>query len=167
MRQGSCSSGRTPTALPGGAVCGSSPRRAPARRMGTVATELFAIAGLTAAAFAALVLSQRPSSTAVTYWLTALISAGALINGFVALLVGVPPSDLVLPLGLPWLGAHFHLDQLAAFFLVVVNLGGTLASLFALGYGKHESSPHRVLPFFACFLAGMNLVVVAADAFRS
>jgi len=26
--------------------------------------------------------------------------------------------------GLPWVGAHFHVDALAAFFLAVVNLGG-------------------------------------------
>ena len=32
-------------------------------------------------------------------------------------------SALVLPLGLPWIGAHFRVDALSAFFLVVVNLG--------------------------------------------
>ena len=42
----------------------------------------------------------------------------------------------------------FRLDALAAFFLVVVNLGGALASLYALGYGRHEQSPPRVLPFY-------------------
>ena len=41
---------------------------------------------------------------------------------------------MTLPLGLPWLGAHFRLDRLGAFFLLVVNLGGALASLYALGY---------------------------------
>ena len=71
----------------------------------------------------------------------------------------------MLPLGLPWIGAHFRLDALAAFFLVVVNLGGATASLYALGYGRHEEAPHRVLPFYPLFLAGMNLVVLADDAF--
>lgn len=74
-------------------------------------------------------------------------------------------SVLTLPLGLPWLGAHFRLDALAAFFLVVVNLGGATASLYGLGYGRSEPAPHRVLPFFPAFLAGMNLVVLADDAF--
>ncbi|HEX7221476.1 MAG TPA: hydrogenase 4 subunit B, partial [Burkholderiales bacterium] len=46
-----------------------------------------------------------------------------------------------------------------------INLGGAAASLFALGYGRHEESPGRVLPFFPAFLAGMNLVLLAADAF--
>ena len=82
------------------------------------------------------------------------------------LLGGVPDaSDLTLPIGLPWLGAHFRLDALASFFLVVVNLGGASASLYGLGYGHHDPAPHRVLPFFPAFLAGMNLVVLADDAF--
>lgn len=74
-------------------------------------------------------------------------------------------STATLPLGLPWLGAHFRIDALAAFFLVVVNLGGAAASLFALGYGRHEHSPQRVLPFYPVYLAAMNLVVMADDAF--
>jgi formate hydrogenlyase subunit 3/multisubunit Na+/H+ antiporter MnhD subunit len=73
--------------------------------------------------------------------------------------------DVTLPLGLPWLGAHFRIDPLAAFFLVVVNLGGAAASLFGLGYGRHEQSPQRVLPFYPAYLAAMNLVVLANDAF--
>ena len=73
--------------------------------------------------------------------------------------------SLHLPLGLPWIGAHFRIDALAAFFLAVVNLGAAAASLFALGYGRHEHSPGRVLPFYPAFLAAMNLVVLADDAF--
>ena len=76
-------------------------------------------------------------------------------------------STATLPLGLPWLGAHFRIDALAAFFLVVVNLGGAAASLFALGYGRHEESPQRVLPFYPAYLAAMNLVVMADDAFSA
>src|SRR5207237_665330 len=74
-------------------------------------------------------------------------------------------ATLALPIGLPWLGAHFRLDALSAFFLVVVNLGGAAASLYGLGYGRHEEAPARVLPFFPAFLAAMNLVLVADDAF--
>src|SRR3546814_2512921 len=70
-----------------------------------------------------------------------------------------------LPLGLPWIGANFRIDALAAFFIVVINLGAAAASLYGLGYGRHESAPERVLPFFPVFLAGMNMVLLAADAF--
>src|SRR6185503_8879779 len=37
--------------------------------------------------------------------------------------------------------------------------------LYAIGYGRHESSPLRVLPYFPAYHAGMNLVVLADDAF--
>ncbi len=78
---------------------------------------------------------------------------------------GAKAETLVLPLGLPWIGARFRLDALAAFFLVVVNLGAAAASLYGLGHGRHEPAPHRVLPFYPAFLAAMNLVVLADDAF--
>lgn len=81
------------------------------------------------------------------------------------LLASAPPESLGLPLGIPWLGAHFRLDALSAFFLVVVDLGAIGGSLFALGYGKHETAPERVLPFYPAFLAAMTCVVLADDAF--
>jgi hydrogenase-4 component B len=74
-------------------------------------------------------------------------------------------SGTALPLGLPWLGAHFRLDALSAFFLFVVNLGSAAVSLFALGYGRHEEFPRRVLPFYPVYLGAMNLVLLAGDAF--
>ena len=80
-------------------------------------------------------------------------------------LAGPPSAGITLPLGLPWLGAHFRIDALSAFFLVVVDLGGAGASLYALGYGRHEEAPQRVLPFYPAYLAAMNLVVLADDAF--
>src|SRR6266849_5080187 len=96
-----------------------------------------------------------------------LIASLALFSIALLALLGISdrPSAATLPLGIPWLGAHFRLDALSAFFLAVVNLGAAAASLFALGYGHHDPAPHRVLPFFPAFLAGMNLVVLADDAF--
>jgi hydrogenase-4 component B len=81
------------------------------------------------------------------------------------LLGAAEPATLTLPLGLPWLGAHFRLDALSAFFLIVIAFGGAVASLYALGYGRHEETPERVLPFYPAFLAGMTLVLLADDAF--
>ena len=68
-------------------------------------------------------------------------SIAALSAALAHLLSGALPAALTLPVGLPWIGAHFRLDALAAFFLVVVNLGGGVASLYALGYGRAEGSP--------------------------
>ena len=70
-----------------------------------------------------------------------------------------------LPIGLPDVGVHLRLDSLSAFFGVVVNLGGALAALYGIGYGHHDPHHSRVLPFFPIFLAAMNLVLLADDAF--
>ncbi|HYY38094.1 MAG TPA: proton-conducting transporter membrane subunit, partial [Xanthobacteraceae bacterium] len=96
-----------------------------------------------------------------------LIASLALLSIALLALLGIYDSLSVatLPLGIPWLGAHFRLDALSAFFLAVVNLGAAAASLFALGYGRHEHAARRVLPFYPAFLAGMNIVVLADDAF--
>ncbi|HET9949490.1 MAG TPA: hydrogenase 4 subunit B, partial [Longimicrobiales bacterium] len=106
----------------------------------------------------------RAGSAAVYGTSLALASAGVVLSGSF-LLGGAPVERMTLPLGIPWLGAHFRLDALGAFFLVVVHLGAAAASLYALGYGRHEREPARVLPFFAPFVAGMSLVVLADDAF--
>ena len=106
------------------------------------------------------------AGTPIVYGASLIVSLLALVAALMHLVAGAGTiSELTLPLGLPWMGAHFRLDALAAFFLVVVNLGGAVASLYALGYGRHEPAPQRVLPFFPAYLAGMNLVVLADDAF--
>jgi formate hydrogenlyase subunit 3/multisubunit Na+/H+ antiporter MnhD subunit len=134
--------------------------------MSAVVLQMLCVAGLLGLAVLAIVLSRSKIATAVIYSATLAVSAIALIGSIRWLLGGTAnATDLTLPIGLPWLGAHFRLDALASFFLVVVNLGGAAASLYGLGYGHHEPAPHRVLPFFAAFLAGMNLVVLADDAF--
>jgi formate hydrogenlyase subunit 3/multisubunit Na+/H+ antiporter MnhD subunit len=101
----------------------------------------------------------------LVYGASLAVSAVGLVVGLAALIGTTQAETLILPLGLPWIGAHFRLDPLAAFFLVVVNLGVGAASLYALGFGKHETAPQRVLPFYPLFLAAMTLVVVADDAF--
>jgi hydrogenase-4 component B len=112
------------------------------------------------------VLTGRSRGATVALYAACLaISLAALLLALHHLLFGAAVSDVTLPLGLPWVGAHFHVDALAAFFLAVVNIGGASASLYGIGYGQHEHEPLRVLPFFPAFLAGMNLVVLAADAF--
>ncbi|MGE0152245.1 MAG: hydrogenase 4 subunit B [Reyranellaceae bacterium] len=130
-----------------------------------IAPFLWGTAALLALAFLAVALTRRRSATAIVYAASLAICVVLLGLALHHLLTGAPPAALVLPLGLPWIGAHFRVDALSAFFLVVVNLGAAAASLYALGYGRHEHAPARVLPFFAAFLAGMNLVVLADDAF--
>ena len=125
---------------------------------------LFCVAGFFALSMAGIFLEKRLATTVVYAGCFAVASL-ALVIGASVLLGASSPSEFVLPVGLPWLGAHFTIDPLAAFFLVVVDLGAAAASFFAIGYGRHEAAPRRVLPFYPAFLAGMNLVVLADDAF--
>ena len=131
-----------------------------------VAVVLWGVAVL----FASAVLAVAIQRTSVGGRLIYLISLAATIaNMSVAgmqLLYGSATAPaLHLPVGLPWIGAHFRMDALSAFFLLVTNVGGAGASLFAIGYGAHEKAPGRVLPFYPVFLGAMNLVVLADDAF--
>ncbi len=113
-----------------------------------------------------LALQRASHISRVTYIVSMVVCSCAFITAITSLVTaGASVETLTLPLGLPWLGTHFRLDALSAFFLIVVNLGGAAASLYGLGYGQHEPAPHRILPFFPAFLAGMNMVVLADDAF--
>ncbi len=109
------------------------------------------------------VVARAPSGRSIVYGGSLGISCVSLLIALFSL--AAEPSLVTLPFGLPWIGAHFRLDPLAAFFLFVVGLGSAGASLYALGYGAHEPEPQRVLPFYPVFLAGLNLVVLADDAF--
>jgi hydrogenase-4 component B len=126
---------------------------------------LGAIGALLALSVLAVALGRSRAGSPAIYGgaLAASVVAGG--AAVVALTLGEAAAELVLPFGLPWIGAHFRLDALSAFFLGVVDLGGAAASLYAIGYGRHEEDALRVLPFYPAFLAGMNLVVIAADAF--
>jgi hydrogenase-4 component B len=128
-----------------------------------ITIELWCVAALLVVSMLALV--RGPFGTAFIYGASLAIALVAMSLGASQLLGGAE-STVTLPLGLPLLrGAHFRIDALSAFFLVVINLGGALTSLYALGYGRHEDAPMRVLPFYPAFLAAMNLVLMADDAF--
>src|SRR4051794_20597002 len=127
---------------------------------------LACIAALLACAVLVVGSARRPMATPLVYGACLAVSLALLAAALVHLIGGQTESDaVILPLGLPWIGAHFRIDSLSAFFLAVVNLGGAGASLYGLGYGRHEAAPERVLAFFPAFLAGMNLVILADDAF--
>ena len=82
---------------------------------------LLAIDGaLIALSLAAIVLASlgRPSYRFVYSAALALTAAGVVIA--LAFLLGrEEPVSTSLPIGLPWIGAHFRLDALSAFFLGV------------------------------------------------
>jgi formate hydrogenlyase subunit 3/multisubunit Na+/H+ antiporter MnhD subunit len=113
----------------------------------------------------AVIIVKSAAASRIIYGAIIVVTTLSLAAALTHLLSAAPAENLTLPVGLPWLGAHFRLDALSAFFLAVVDLGAASASLFALGYGHHEPAPGRILPFYPAFLAGMMLVVLADDAF--
>ena len=113
----------------------------------------------------AVALGRSIAATRLVYGASMVVTATSLAAALAHLLGAAAAEAVTLPVGVPWLGAHLRIDALSAFFLVVVDLGAMSASLFALGYGQHETAPERVLPFYPAFLAGMTLVLIADDAF--
>jgi formate hydrogenlyase subunit 3/multisubunit Na+/H+ antiporter MnhD subunit len=131
----------------------------------TLVLALSCVATLFSVSVIAVVINSSRAATWVVYGTSLVCTSILLVIAGEHLLAARAPVALTLPLGLPWLGAHFQIDGLSSFFIAVIDLGAAAASLFALGYGRHDETPERVLPFYPLFLAGMNLVVFANDAF--
>src|SRR3972149_1248926 len=91
----------------------------------------------------ALTILRLKAASTLIYLLGAAAATTLLVSGATHLLRQDAPQILILPLGLPWLGAHFRLDALSAAFLIIVNLGAVSASAFAVGYGRHERARAR------------------------
>lgn len=105
-------------------------------------------------------------------WSHGMVYAGAFLSSVALISAGLEhlgghwgPPSVVLPFGLPWLKAHFRVDNLSALFLLIINVPAAAASAFAVGYSDHLPERRRVTPFYPMFLFGMNSVLVADDAF--
>lgn len=133
--------------------------------MTPVAVELWCIAAFLALGGLAVAIGRFSFGSPVVYLGSLAVALYAGGHGLLALLAGGMSSAITFPIGLPGIGAHFRVDALSAFFLVVINLGGAVASLYALGYGRHEQAPLRIVPYYPVFLGAMNLVLVADDAY--
>lgn len=124
---------------------------------------LTVILGLVVLAILGVATSRLQAGRVLVYGGCLVLCLALLVAGIEAL--AAPVARLSLPIGLPMTGTQLRLDPLSGFFLALTGLGGAGASLFALGYGRHEEEPWRVLPFYPLFLAGMTLAIPADDAF--
>src|SRR2546423_5640123 len=127
---------------------------------------LIAIVALLVLAPVATALCRMPTASPLIYTGCLLLAAAIAGNSIAFALGGAETSSEILPLGVPWIGAHFREDALSSVFLAVVNLGAAGASLYALGYGRHEPAPSRVGPLYPPFLARMHLGVRGDGAVR-
>ncbi|WHZ12532.1 MAG: Hydrogenase-4 component B [Burkholderiaceae bacterium] len=109
------------------------------RRLALVAQVLFPVGGLLGLALFGLALSALPGT----------------------------PEVAVLPIGLPALPFHLRLDNLAAYFLMVIGGAAAGISVFAAGYFRRgEGTPPGLLCLeYHVFLASMAGVVLADDAY--
>src|SRR5258708_34697190 len=95
-------------------------------------TLLYCVAALIALGIVSLG-AQRAIGRALAYGGTFLACAVLLISAVTFLGSARGEETVILPIGLPWLGGHFRLDALSAFFLLLVALAG--AGPRTLGFG--------------------------------
>jgi len=113
-----------------------------------------------------ILVSRRAYGSRVIYGSCALVcSALAGVALYALLAPGSGAAAIELPIGLPLGRTRVGFDALSAAFVVIVNLTTAIVSAYAIGYGTHASEPQRVVPFYPAFIAGMNLVLLAQDAF--
>ncbi|RME39195.1 MAG: hydrogenase 4 subunit B, partial [Deltaproteobacteria bacterium] len=112
---------------------------------------------------------RHPGAVRTTaFVLLGLSGLAGVVGGVLALVTGQQAS-VILPVGLPWLHCHLALDPLSGFFLSVVSLVALVAAVYGPAYVReYEEGPQPLLPltlFTGLFVAGMDIVLLAADAF--
>lgn len=122
-----------------------------------------------ASAIVALFADWRPVLLRALVFPLLVISGAAAIGTCLLILAGTQAFVFQLPLGLPWLHWHLRLDHLAAFFLGIVGVVTLAVGVYGPGYVReyvHGNYSLGVLGLMTgLFIAGMQLVVIADDAF--
>ncbi len=134
-----------------------------------IASANLAVVLALASALASLMLTQQPRALRLLVLpLLGLAGVAAVLGGIGVLMDGAVYQGR-LPLGLPWLPWQMRLDGLSGFFLLLVGLLTAATALYADGYVREYESGRDSLValglFTGLFVAGMMLVVLAADAF--
>src|SRR5260370_21881925 len=110
--------------------------------------------------------ARRPLGRRLTYASCMLICAGLAGVALVALFTPGPRLEFIqIPVGLPLGRTLLGFDPLNAAFAVIINVATAIVSGYAIGYGAHAREPVRIVPFYPAFIAGMNLGLLAQDAF--
>jgi len=110
--------------------------------------------------------ARRAPGSRLIYAACAAVCAGLAGVALITLLAPAARLEPVeIPIGLPLARTFLGLDPLSAAFAVIINLAASIVSGYAIGYGAHAREPQRIVPFYPAFIAGMNLVLLAQDAF--
>lgn len=113
----------------------------------------------------AILIARGRRGSALIYGACALVSAALAFIALRSLLAVGAPATLQLAVGLPLGRTLLGYDPLGAVFALIINVTITVVSVYAIGHGAHAREPRRVVPFYPAFVAGMNLVLLARDAF--
>ncbi len=101
--------------------------------------------------------------------LVALSGAFALTAGLIGLMASESEATIILPIGLPWLPMHLHLDVLSAFFMLTLGALLLPVGIYSAGYMKEavekNGSIQHLGIFLPLFTLGMQGVVLANDAY--
>ncbi len=102
----------------------------------------------------------------VSFAVSAVASLSATVAG-VRVVGWSTTSQAIMSIGLPDLPFHLRLDPLAGFFITVVGILSFVVSIYSIGYVREISKQRpisRLVIFYALFLAGMFMVIIADDA---
>jgi hydrogenase-4 component B len=108
--------------------------------------------------------ARRPLGSRFIY-AGCMLTCAALAAVALFALLGGGTHSVELPIGLPHSRTLLGLDPLSAAFAFIINLDAAIVSAYAIGYGSHAPEPLRVLPYYPAFIAAMNLVLLAQDAY--
>src|SRR6202521_1038559 len=110
--------------------------------------------------------ARRALGSRLIYAACLAVCAGLAAVALITLLAPAARLEPVeIPIGLPFARTFLGLDPLSAAFAVIINLAASIVSGYAIGYGAKLRDPQRIVPFYPAFIAGMNLVLLAQDAF--
>ena len=110
--------------------------------------------------------ARRPLGSRFTYAACMSICSGLAAVALIALFSPSSRLEFIeIPVGLPLGRTLLGFDPLSAAFAVIINVATAIISGYAIGYGAHAREPLRIVPFYPAFIAGMNLVLLAQDAF--
>ena len=136
-------------------------------KMSSVCALLF---GIGLIAFSGIPAAVGPSKSRVGQWVTVILFLAGSVFGILgtgmSLLQTTDPS-LIIPWALPWGRFYISIDKLSAFFLLLVFVVPSFASIYSLGYWKqaeHQENGRRLGLFFGLLTASMAMVVIARDS---
>ena len=129
----------------------------------TLTLALAAIAALLALAALAILVGGTAWGRGLIYGGALLICAMSGAAALFQLVGGAATPSATLPLGLPWLGAHFRMDALSAFFAAPVFLLAAVGAVYGEAYWPWSQPRAAYVRCFFAVLSGALALVMVAD----